>query len=125
MDSTAMVNDLVVAGSALLTALEEAGVEVRSAFWLFESENGGWRLVLSMPLVDREGTRAAYEAIRRVLPSDLYLRNISPVSPNDETVRLISSAVRVEGKGRTGPVRFTNNTINNVLIEDAVIYRST
>jgi hypothetical protein len=125
MDPTEMVNDLVAAGSALLTALEETGVEVRSAFWLFESEKGGWRLVLSMPLVDREGTRAAYEAIRRVLPHALYLRNISPVSPNDETVRLISSAVRVEDKGRVAPVRFTNNTINNVLIEDAVIYRST
>ena len=125
MDSTTMVNDLVDAGGKLLTALEESGVEVRSAFWLFESEKGGWRLVLSMPLVDREGSRAAYDAIRRVLPPGLYLRHIAPVSPKDETVRLISNAVRVEGKGRGAPIRFTNNTINNVLIEDAVIYRST
>ena len=53
----------------------------------------------------------------------LYLRQITAVSPKDELVGRLRKAVR------TGPgissVRFTDNVIDNVLIEEAYIYRST
>lgn len=85
-----------------------------------------WRLVLALPLLDREGPRAAYEAIRRALAKrsvDLPLSLISAVSPNDPLVRELRRAVQTPSKA-IRDIRFTGNVVGNILVEDAHIYRS-
>lgn len=128
MAKTSLVEPDIAGGARLVEALDRAGLQVKAAFWFLIPELSVWRLFLASPIVVEQGRRAAYERVQEVLgelrsagveaPS---LDNISAVSPDDEIVRLLSTAVR------TGPgiseIRFTSNTINGVFIEDAVIYR--
>jgi hypothetical protein len=125
MASALLVDEQIEAGKALLGALDRSEARVTTAFWLYESDSGSWKLVLAMPIIDTEGTQAAYRAINTALTevqSKLLLRDIEVTSPKDERVVAIRRAYR------TGPVigsiRLTNNIVNGTLIEDALVYRS-
>lgn len=127
MDKPTLVENDFRAGEALLRALDQAGVKVKAAFWLYLPESNEWRLYLALPDVAQKGPKKAYEVVQTHLeqlrPEGLSLRNISLVVPDDKLVKLLRSAIK------TGPdiagIRFTGNVINNVLIEDAYIYRVT
>jgi len=57
---------------------------------------------------------------------NLYLRQIAVVSNRDPVVKGISRALRTSGGSRMGGlIRIQNSAIDNVRIEDALIYRST
>lgn len=125
MDKPTLVENDYRAGEALVRDLDQVGVKVEAAFWLFLSEPNEWRLCLALTDVSDKGPRKAYEIIQERLEQlhleGLSLRNISLLTPDDNLVKLLRSAIR------TGPaiagIRFTGNVINNVLIEDAYIYR--
>lgn len=109
----------------MLAVLDHAGLKVRAAFWLYLPESNEWRLYLALPMVSRKGPKETYSRIRPHLDGIedkvLSLKNISVVAPNDRLVKLLGSAVKT-GPG-IGGIRFTGNVIDNVLIEDAYIYR--
>jgi hypothetical protein len=118
------------AGEALLKKLDAIKFDVKAAFWFYLSESNEWRLVIASPAVDKKGPRKACETVQSQLPElkkeleqdyDLSLQNISIVSPNDNLVKVLKSAVK------TGPgissIRFARNVVNHVFIEDAYIYR--
>jgi len=89
-------------------------------------EDEEWRFMVASPLVDQRGTKESYAFIQGVLallspPSGISLKQVSVVSPKHELLKLFRVAVRT-GPGISG-IRFTGNTINNVFIEDAYIYR--
>lgn len=125
MDKPALVDSDMEAGERLVGALDRAGLGVSAAFWFFVPESEEWRLVLAIPVVDSEGPKIAYERVQSELAEltqyELSLQDIRVVSPDDELIKLLSSAIK------TGPkiahMRFTRNVINNVFIEDAYIYR--
>lgn len=128
MDKPTLVEADKEAGEALLKKLDEINFDVKAALWFYLSEHSEWRLILASPAVDREGPKKAYEKVQSHLQGigqsrDLSLQNISLVSPNDNLIKILRSAVK------TGPgishIRFTRNVINNVFIEDAYIYRIT
>jgi hypothetical protein len=125
MDKPTLVDDDRKAGEELLGVLDRARLKVRAAFWLYLPEADEWRLFLALPMVARKGPREAYGRIQTYLRQmggkELSLRNISVVAPNDNMVKLLGSVVKT-GPGISG-IRFTGNVINNVLIEDAYIYR--
>ena len=83
--------------------------------------------MLATPDVDRVGPRRVYGQIehilRRVPSVGIGLEDISIVGDNDATVRLLGVALKT-GPGISG-IRFQNNVINGVLVEDAYIYRLT
>ena len=87
-------------GEAVVRALDEAGLEVRAASWLRLAEAPDWRLVLAMPLVDKEGPRAGYGAIRKTLARPRDLRKA------------------------IADIRVSDNIVDGVLVQDAYIYRS-
>jgi hypothetical protein len=127
---TSLVEPDIDGGARLVEALDEAEIEVGAAFWFLIPELSAWRLFIASPIVDKRGRRAAYEGVQKVLRQLTSagveapaLDDISAVSPGNEIVGLLSSAVG------TGPgisrIRFTSNTVNGVFIEDAVIYRLT
>jgi len=118
------------AGEALLSKLDEIKFNVRAAFWFYMPDSEEWRLIFASPAVDKKGPKEAYEKVQSQLPElkeeleqdyELSLQNISVVSPNDDLVKLLKTAVK------TGPgvshIRFARNVIDNVFIEDAYIYR--
>jgi len=89
-------------------------------------EDEEWRFMVASPLVDQRGTKESYAFIQGVLarlspPSGISLKQVSVVSPKHDLLKLFRVAVRT-GPGISG-IRFTGNTINNVFIEDAYIYR--
>ena len=121
--------EMEAAGKELTRRLDASGLELVASFWFFVSESSEWRLILATPMVDQAGPKAAYSAVQEALKSEpeqvggLSLRNISVVSPTLPIVQLLRSAIKTEPTA-IGSIRFTRSRINNVLIEDALIYRS-
>lgn len=126
MDNTALVEPEIATGRDVTEALDQAGVSVPAVFWFYLLDAEEWRLIIATPLVDTEGPKKAYANLQRVLskrqpPLNIDLRRISLVSPRDPLIQLLRRALK------TGPqisgIRFRQNAINNVFIEDAYIYR--
>ncbi len=129
MAETALVSSDIENGKAVVKALDQAGITVRSAFWLYAPESSEWRLVLAMPEVRQQGPRATYETVSKVLAKSglilaIPLRQISIVGPDDPLPRLLRAAIKTPPQ-EIASIRFTGNVIGNTLIEDAYIYRST
>jgi hypothetical protein len=126
MVTAALVDSDIEIGQSAVEALAKEGVPAPAALWLYESEAGEWRLLIATPIVDKDGPLEAYKRIQRALVSNdladrLPLSRVAVVSPKLPLVTLLRKALK------TGPgihrIRFTNSTIKNVLIEDALIYR--
>ena len=122
-----LTDQLIDSGSALLAALDESSVEVDAALWFYFGDIRDWRLILSLPKLIRKGPRAAYEAVQKSAKKlaksgkELPLSNVTVAKRNAPLLELLKVAIRT-GPGISG-VRFTQNTINGQLIEDAYIYR--
>ena len=55
---------MIDAGAELTRKLDESGLPVTTALWLFVSELNEWRLLFASPEVDTKGPRDVYEKIR-------------------------------------------------------------
>jgi len=126
MDKPTLVDADMKAGEALLNKLDETEFDVKAALWFYMSDPEEWRLILASPIVDSDGPKKAYEKIQSELHGldqgyELSLQNISLISPSDNLVKVLKSAVKT-GK-KISHIRFTRNVINGVFIEDAYIYR--
>ena len=126
MDKTVLVEKNIDEGKRLIIGLDNTGFQVDAAMWFYLSDPAEWRLFLASPFVDKEGPKKAYSFIQSVLerlspPSEISLKDISVLSPSHHLIHLLRIAIRT-GPGISG-IRFTQNVINNTLIEDAYIYR--
>lgn len=126
MDKTALVEKNIEEGKRLLLALDSAGFQALAALWFYVAEDEEWRFMVASPVIDEQGPRKSYAFIQKTLaglsrPSEIQLKQISVLSPSHDLVRLLKVAIRTT-PGVSG-IRFTRNTINNVFIEDAYIYR--
>ena len=119
---------MVQAGFNLIERLDNSGSQIKSAFWLYFSEDKAWKLIIASPLVDSEGPREFYRkivnanAIADENEEVISLNDIGVTGPNNHIVQLIKIAVTT-GEGISG-LRFSRNTINGNYIEDSYIYRS-
>lgn len=126
MDS--LSDQMAEAGARLVERLDDDNAEVKSAFWLFSSENNKWKLIIASPLVGSEGPRKFYmrvDAANKKADADeviVSLHDIEAVNTNNQIVELLNSSVET-GDSLSG-IRFFRNTINGVFIEDAYIYRT-
>lgn len=128
MDNSTLVNKQIHDGARIIRALDAAGFNVVAGMWLYIPESMEWRLIIASPFVDLEGPKRSYDLLQRELKAlqydySSYLGNISLVSPRDNLIQLIRTAI-VTGSG-ISKIRFRRNAINNFLIEDALIYRMT
>lgn len=124
----ALSEQMMSAGAKLVERLDEKGSDVKSAFWLFFTENRTWKLIIASPLVTSEGPREFY---KRVVAANslaaaeeplISLNNIGVTGLENHIVKLLKFAIGT-GSGISG-VRFSRNTINGYFIDDAYIYRS-
>lgn len=116
-------------GKKLIQILDKSGFKVRSAFWLYVSELGEWSLFLASDYVDKYGQKKAYEFIQNELSKasssvSISLSSINAVKVNDDMVNLLKVLSKT-GPNDLNEIRFTQNVINGVMIEDAFIYRIT
>jgi len=138
---------LLYEGKLLLELFdEEKGIPITAAFWLLDSENRTWRYILASPLVDTQGPLEAYKILYKIfqiynkeaewwlyekvrsykeeagLGIGLTLQDITLVSPDEPVVKLLRTVVKTPPIS-TSPIHFAGNSINNMFIDDAYIYR--
>ena len=121
-----LTDEMIEAGARLTAQLDEAGVPIVAALWLFQPEINEWRLLFASPEVRTQGPRAVYAKVREAVDSvagpRLPLSNIGLMDTEDELVRQLNKAMQ------TGPgiarIRFSRNVIEGHFIDDALIYRA-
>lgn len=133
MGKTILVSDglsdaMIDAGAKLLGRLDAQEIDVKSAFWLYSSEDRLWRLMLASPLIDIEGPLEYY---RKIMEANcgvedneptISLHDVVAVSTSDQLVKSFGAAVTPDDL--TEGLRFSRNAIKGFFIEDAYIYRS-
>jgi len=115
-------------GKKLILRLDNSEFKVTSAFWLYTSESEAWFLYLASNYVDDHNKKRAYEFIQKELlkfdPAiGIPLSSINPVKVNNTYVKLLKTVVFTE-PDTLNEIRLTDVVINGVMIEDALIYRT-
>lgn len=128
MVAATLSSDRIKAGEELVRLLDRKNLRPEAAFWLYDADSQGWKLVLTQAKLRVEGPRSVYRRIQQHLRKlaepyrkDLPLHHVAVVPPDAPIVSRLRTALR------TGPdlsgVRLTNNVIDGTLIEDAYVYR--
>jgi hypothetical protein len=113
-------------GKKLVQHLDASSHKVDAAFWFLFPDTWKWKLVLSLPEMEKSGPKALYKAVQKALDSTkiesaISLDEVTILKPTDSLLKLMRSAIRT-GPGLSS-IRFANNVINGTKIEDALIYR--
>jgi hypothetical protein len=122
---TLVSQSLLEAGRRLIEKLENAGMLILSAFWMFQPERDGWRFVLAThgAGVDLGGE---YLKVSKALVGDedllavLSSSDIEIVTPKDRTISLLRHGIGVSVRPMT---RWHRSSVRGNIVEDAVIYR--
>lgn len=124
METVPLVDSQIADGARIVGALDNAGVRLDAALWLYTSDTGSWRLLLATPLVDTAGPARTYQRVQSALARmdlDHLLSSVSAVSPRSPFIRALRRAFR------TGPgiasIRLTASTIDGTYVDDAHLYR--
>ncbi|CAM4153135.1 hypothetical protein [Vibrio neonatus] len=124
-----LTDSMMEAGAELLNRLDASASDVKSAFWLFLSEEHVWKFIVASPLVESLGPRKYYKKINEAnqlakgTESVISLNDISVLNTNDSIVKVLNDALKTDND--LSGIRFSRNTINGMFIEDTYIYRST
>ncbi len=119
-----VITDLAI-GSELLHALDDSGLSISVALWLYSSEYDDWRFVLASRRLDAAKASEAYGFVHDALtaagislertPALLILRISDPFI---RALRRIFAKVKnVEG------MRLGGQLIGDQFVEDALVYR--
>jgi hypothetical protein len=127
MDRTALVEIDKEGGKRLLKALDEAELDICSAFWFYFPEPDEWRLVLATPIVRKEGPLRAYTLIQSVLQKldpapDILFRHITVMSPDSALIELLREIVKT-GPNSIEDILLSERVINGLHIDDTYLYR--
>lgn len=121
-------DSMIKAGAKLIERLDAKQSEIKSAFWLYFSEDKTWKLIIASPLVDALGPREFYKKVvdANSLASEeeevISLNDVGVTNTSNQIVKLLKFAIGT-GDG-IASIRFSRNTINGHFIEDSYIYRS-
>ena len=109
--------------------LQSTSFPVSASLWFYISEINAWRLIIGTPGVRANGPKEAYEKIQSVVASipdtqaKISLKDITVVdTDSDPLISLLRTLFQLPG---VNGIRFSDNVINGVLIEDAYLYRIT
>lgn len=126
MAAATLVDKDIEAGLELVRLLDERGFPVTGAAWIYFSDIEEWKLVIRTPRAATDLTNAfldvakAMDAAKPGFRGEFDLARVKLVSPADRMLAALGSAVRAEGLNK---IRFSNNVINGIFIDDALIYR--
>lgn len=120
-----LTDEMIDAGARLTAKLDEAGVPIKAALWLFLPEINEWRLYFASPEVRTLGPRSVYDKVREAVEGAdgprLLLSNIGVIDTEDDLVRLLKAIQTGPGIAR---IRFSKNVLDGHFIDDALIYRA-
>jgi hypothetical protein len=128
MASTALVRADIDAGLNLVRALDEADFGVVAALWLFNGDAENWRMVIGYKGAKKDLEKKYFEAARvssdwRRRHPDIPILDLSKVritSSDDRLIVGLRPMIRADGLNE---IRFSQNMINGIYLEDALIYR--
>ena len=129
MATSQLVRSEIEAGLELVRVLDRAKLGIVAALWLYSSDTETWRFVLAVD-EDSKGVSGKYLAAARAIstwledhPNQAPVLDLSRVrflSASDPLITGLSKFVRMDGLGE---VRASNNIVNGVYVEDALIHR--
>jgi hypothetical protein len=128
MVETELVTDDIVDGRKALDALDAEGAGVRSALWLYVPDAAEWRLILSLPIVDREGPEAGYKLVQKALAKHsvfLPLRRISVVGTTEPIAARLRRFLKTTPPAGAANIKLRSTVLDGIVIEGAHVYRST
>ncbi|RZS83455.1 hypothetical protein EV217_2199 [Phyllobacterium myrsinacearum] len=128
MAATSLVRSDVDAGLKLITILDQGGFGVVAALWLFLTDAEKWKLVVAYKGSNKDLEKKYFEAAtlisnwRKDNPAGtvLDLSNVRITGSDDPLITGLKRVMRVDG---TSEVRFSNNLIDGIYVEDALIHR--
>jgi hypothetical protein len=129
MVDTNLTKEMIETGAALVRKLDESGFKPDAVFWFYFPDKQAWKLVIAEVKVGEQGPKEMYRQIQKILAkfpkeiSGLSLDDVALAKPDAPIVALLRVALRTGPE--IGGIRFKNNIINGILIEDAYIYRLT
>ncbi|OCR00321.1 hypothetical protein BCD67_25310 [Oscillatoriales cyanobacterium USR001] len=127
MGTATLVDQEIQDGKRLIDALNQAGLSVNSALWLYLPEKETWRLMLTSPIFDKEGSLKTYKEIISVfgkVQPELKINwmNLVAVSPQHKLIQGLRKLQKDWNFNLLGK-RLTNNTVNHIYVDDAYIYQ--
>ncbi len=123
-----LTDNMVAAGALLVERLDQAGAEIKSAFWLYDAEQRSWKLIIASPLVGSLGPRQLYERIfaanRQATEGEkvLSLHNIEVRNTDNRLICSLNRAIHTDAT--ISGIRLTRNFVHGEYIDDSYIYRS-
>lgn len=128
MAALSLVRSEIEAGLNLIHALDEEEFGVVAALWQYYGDIDKWKLTIAYAgrpeEIERRYLRAATIAskLREKNPDMpvLDLSRVRIVSQEDPLIRGLAPILHVEG---TSEIRFSNNIVGGIYIEDAIIHR--
>ena len=119
--------DKIESGKRLVLALDNENLMISAAFWFYFSDSKAWRLILGSKKVHNLGSRMLYQKIQKTLKkikvSNISLENIAVIENTHILITTLRLMISTGESKELADIRFSNNTINGQLIEDAYIYR--
>lgn len=117
--------DLEDAGRAFLAVLDELGLGVQAAAWLYFPNLNDWRFYVATPLVETMGRKRVYGLIADALEvlgtSDgLTVFDLHLEGTEEGLFTMLSAIIEIQN----GTVKFENCSFNGTPV-DAVVYRMT
>ena len=67
MVKTILVDKTIADGRELLRAIDDAGIPVNAALWLYQPETDDWEFVIATPLVLTDGSSRVYARIQDIM----------------------------------------------------------
>ena len=125
MAETALVESEIALSRALVEFLETHGFPLKAALWVYQSDAERWRFVLC-PAEQRQHPITFYRDFAKAINdagisrSVLGLDQVHIIDESSPLVSMLGKVIRIEGGGSA---RFTNNVINGVFLEDALIFK--
>jgi hypothetical protein len=122
-----LVDENIEEGAKLIYELDQNNFRIDAALWFYFTEAEEWRLIIATPIIDKKGPLSAYRKVIELIKKEKIffytpIRKLTILSPHDPLIKLLKIAIKTEPSSITR-IRFQNNVINNVPIDDALIYR--
>jgi ABC-type enterochelin transport system ATPase subunit len=119
--------DMRLAGETLLKRLDETNAQVFGAFWLQDTEEKTWKLMLISPLVENEGMRNYYQRISTINnfadanEAIIALHDIDVNNTHHRFVEALKNSVLRHTAIKN--TRLGKTVIDGIFIEDMYVYR--
>lgn len=127
MVKTSLVEQDLKIGAQLVRLLDEAGIDVRAALWLYSEETKRWKLVIHTPLYESHGPLEAIHAILTVMQNEIPREQLSSTDiivtgRRNEVVRALHTKYHTDPR-EIDSIRLAGDIIDRVLIDEAYVYR--